>query len=213
MNRATWLAIIAAMAGTAGCGEATAPLAPEEGGAPTPSLAAVVNVTVQDNFYSPDPITVRQGSSAHWDFEGPSTHTATDDTGMGLYDSGFQTPGGEASFTFVAAGTYAYHCRVHDFMTGTVKVPLKVAPNTGGTGTTFTVTWASAIAPAGFVFDVQIRRPGASTFANWKIGRTARNASFVPDAGTGTYKFRALLRKTANGTKSQYSPAKKITVS
>ncbi len=212
---ARWLgvAITAAILGTAACREASTPLeSPAPAGPAVPSLSAVVNVTVKDNFFTPDLATVGQGSSAQWSFEGPSTHTATDETGMKLFDSGFQDPGGTSSFTFIAAGTYGYVCLIHDFMKGKIKVPLKASPASGGTGTTFTVTWSSATAPTGFVFDVQILRPGSS-YVNWKLGQTARSATFVPDAGTGVYKFRALLRKTSNNKKSGYSPAKKITVS
>ena len=82
----------------------------------------------------------------------------------------------------------------------------------GTTATTFTVTWAAATPPTGYVFDVQIRRPGAA-FVGWKTGVTSRTASFTPDAGTGTYSFRARLRNIANGATSNYSGAKSISVS
>jgi hypothetical protein len=89
---------------------------------------------------------------------------------------------------------------------------MKVSPTKGGTTTNFTVTWASATAPTGYVYDVQIQRPGGG-LVNWQTGVTAKNASFVPDAGVGVYAFRARLRKTSNGKASGYSAAKKITVS
>jgi hypothetical protein len=60
---------------------------------------------------------------------------------------------------------------------------------------------------------VQLRRPGSTVFVNWRTGQTARSATFVPDAGVGTYTFRARLRKPAVGRASGYSPNRSITVS
>jgi plastocyanin len=213
-NRGFLVPVVAGAFAAAACGEGSAPLdSAANEPASTATLAAIIDVSVRDNFFTPDPVTVPRGSSVLWSFDGNNTHTATDDTGMALYDSGFQGPGDTFSFTFIAGGTYDYRCRVHATMRGTVRVPIRVVPATGGTGTTFTVTWSSATAPAGFVFDTQIRRPGAAGFVNWRVGRTGRSATFVPDAGTGMYRFRSRLRKTGDGTTSEFSQAKAITVS
>jgi hypothetical protein len=63
-------------------------------------------------------------------------------------------------------------------------------------------TWASAAPPAGYVFDVQIARPG-DPFVDWKMGVTITSSSFTPDDGVGSYSFRARLRKPATGEGSQ----------
>jgi hypothetical protein len=98
-------------------------------------------------------------------------------------------------------------------MHGTVSVPMKFNPKKGGTGTTYTITWATAAPPAGFAFDVQIKRPGAAGFTAFRTGVTALSATFRPDAGTGSYQFQARLRKTADNTTSGFSAAKGIKVS
>jgi hypothetical protein len=63
------------------------------------------------------------------------------------------------------------------------------------------------------VFDVQIKRPGATAFANWQPGVTTRSAPFVPDGGVGKYTFRARLRNTATKKASEYSPERSLKVS
>jgi hypothetical protein len=68
-------------------------------------------------------------------------------------------------------------------------------------------------APAGFLYDVQIKRPGATAFVDWMPSQTSTGATFTPDAGTGTYQFKARLRKLSNGKASKYSPSASISVS
>jgi hypothetical protein len=90
---------------------------------------------------------------------------------------------------------------------------MTASPPSGGPGTQFTIAWASAAPPPGFVFDVQIRRPGSGSWVDWKNGVTTTSAMFVPDGGAGTYSFRAKLRKTSNGSSSNWSPGVSIQVS
>ncbi len=219
------LTVFAALLGTAACGNQTEPLAPSadlssaslDAAAPAAAAAldvsaVTVSVSVTDDVFTPKTAKAKQGDTIQWNFMGPSAHTATDNTGMGLFDSGPKLKGSTFSYTYVGAGSYKYRCTIHDGMTGNVKIPVKVAPASGGTGTSFSVTWSSAAPPAGFVFDVQIKRPGTTAFVDWKQGATSLQASFVPDAGTGTYSFKARLRKLANGKASQYSPTKSISV-
>ena len=152
------------------------------------------------------------GSSVLWNFDGPSDHTATDSTAMGLFDSGLMPPGTSFVFPFTAAGQYPYVCSIHAVMTGNVKVPVVAAPKTGGVTTTFTITWATA-GITGYVFDIQIKRPGSTIFENWRTGKVTLSSTFVPDAGVGTYQFQARIRKTGNGATSNYSAPVTITVS
>ena len=174
--------------------------------------AATVTVRVADYSFSPTTAKVAQGSSVQWNFSGPSPHNAT--SSMGLFASGNKPAGGTYSFLFVAAGKYKYICNIHPTqMTGTVAVPIKAAPSTGGTGTVFTVTWASTTLPTNHVADVQIRRPGSTSFVSWKSAQTGRTANFTADGGKGTYAFRARLRNTSTAKASNYSPLASITVS
>ena len=156
----------------------------------------------------------KQGMTAEWVFEGPSVHTATDSSGMGLFDSGDHAIGSSYSFAFAAAGSYGFHDSHYGKIKGTVKVPIVVTLTDPSDAS---VTWSSAPGPGGYVFDVQLAQPGSSSFLNWKTSQTAMSASFGPGdplyVGAGKYQFRARLRKLANGAASGYSDAKAVTLS
>jgi glucose/arabinose dehydrogenase/plastocyanin len=177
------------------------------------SSVASVQVTVADNSFTPGVARPMLGGDVNWVFNGPSVHTATDASGMGLFDSGSKGPGTNYRFGFVAAGSYAYRCTIHPVaMQGIVAVPMQITPSAGGTGAQFTVTWAATPAPAGFDYDVQLLRPGWRSFVDWRANQTARNGTFSPDAGIGTYRFRARLQKTAGGQASGWSDLVSIQV-
>lgn len=176
------------------------------------SVSALVNVG--DFFYNPVTAKPALGGTVQFDFLGPTDHTATDGSGMGLFDSGIKASGSFWYFTFSAAGRFPVVCTVHPgLMNGLVKVPLNVAPKSGGVDTQFTITWATSPPETGYVFDVQILRPGSSEFVDWQVGVTQQSTVFIPDSGVGEYQFIARLRNTANGAASDYSAPEKITVS
>jgi hypothetical protein len=141
-------------------------------------------------------------------------HTATDATGYPtpLFASGLMDPGGFFSYVPYSAGTFT----VNDDDTNhtcSLQIAPTTSPSKGTTTTTFAITWATQAAPAGFVYDVQIKRPHQN-FADWLLGTTGPGSTFVPDVGTGKYAFRARLVSTApGGVASQYSPGKSINVS
>jgi len=53
---------------------------------------------------------------------------------------------------------------------------------------------------------------GSPGFVAWRTGETLPSATFVPDAGTGSYSFRGTLRRTATGKAAGWSPAAILTV-
>ena len=123
---------------------------------------------------------------------------------MNLYNSGVRQPGDSFVFTFVGAGSYAYRSSVNAQLRGTVEVPMTVTPASGNASTQFQVAWASGPPPPGFVYNVQIRRPGQQ-FVDWRASTTLSQDVFTPDTGIGQYRFRARLRNTANGRASGFS--------
>jgi Tol biopolymer transport system component len=169
-------------------------------------------VATSDNVFAPPTAKPQLGGTVLWDFFGPSQHTATDNSGMTLFDSGLKSSGTYYLFVFGAAGNYPFYCTVHPIdMTGTVKVPMKATPRTGDLSTQFTITWASFV-PVGYRVDVQIQRPGATDFVDWTIDTTAKSATFVADGGTGDYLFHARLERISNLETTDYSAPVTITV-
>jgi uncharacterized repeat protein (TIGR01451 family) len=168
-------------------------------------------ITVIDFAFNPNAAPTKLGGKVPWHWTGSFPHTVTDDTGLGLYDSGARTSGATFNFTYSAAGSYLYICTIHHF-TGTINVPPTVSPTKGPQGSPFTITWSSAAPPSGDVFDVQVMVPGGS-FVDWMTGQTAKSATYVPAAGPGTYAFRARVRKPATGAATAYSPGVSIKVS
>lgn len=162
-------------------------------------------VAVIDFAYDPNAAKTRLGQKVNWEFTGNAPHTVTDDTGIGLYDSGTQTHGAAYNFTYPSAGTFLYICTIHHF-TGTISLPPTASPAKAPLGSSHTVTWAKAAPPAGDVFDVQVKVPGGS-FADWMTGVTSTSGVYVTSSGTGKYAFRARIRKPSTGKSSGYSPA------
>jgi hypothetical protein len=169
-------------------------------------------IWVADAGFAPSSARPAQGSAVAWSFPltNSASHSVTDASGVGLFDSGLRLPGGSFVFTFLSAGTYS----IVDSGTGNtakVQVPTLATPKAGGVGDTYTITWSTASAPDGFVFDVAIKRPGAA-WTHWATLATP-SAAFVPDAGVGTYQFHARLRNLVNKKKVAYSLPATITVS
>jgi plastocyanin len=87
--------------------------------------------TITDFKFSPGTTTVHVGDTITWTNSGPSPHTATANDGS--FDTGNLNKGASASHTFTHAGTFAYICKIHPFMHGTVVVLASTtAPATSG---------------------------------------------------------------------------------
>ncbi len=98
------------------------------------ATSGFANVSMFDNYYSPQTITVSPGTTVTWQNMGNMNHTVTFN-GYAL-NSGAMTPGSAFSVTFNTPGTYTYYCQFHSGMTGTVVVTNN-QPSTGSslTGT------------------------------------------------------------------------------
>jgi plastocyanin len=106
----------AIMAGAllAGCGGDPSAASP-------PSAGTTANAATIKNFaFSPSPLTVKTGTTVTWTNQDASTHTVTAvDKG---FDSGDVAPSKAFTRTFSTAGTFAYRCNIHQYMTGSVVV-------------------------------------------------------------------------------------------
>jgi plastocyanin len=180
--------------------------------AATPAQAATVSVAMQNDMFSPKTVTAAQGSTVRWTQKDQVVlHTSTSD--QGFWHSPDLSFGQTYSQTaaFKNAGSYAYHCKFHVMfgMVGTVRVPLKAS---GSASTGWTLRWSSlASTPSSRAFDVQIKRPGSTTWAKFRTDTATRNAFFNPSK-TGTYAFRARTRNLTNAKSSGWSPVRSLKI-
>jgi len=178
-----------------------------------PARAGEVNahVAIQDFSFTPSTTTFNQGSSSYviaFDNGGSFSHTATSNTGM--FDTGQIASAGSQPINVNGAGTYAYHCVNHTFMTG--EVVSRPVPSDG------TVTVGASI----------VLRIGADFLkgANWDVQRrygkgdwkTVRSATSDPTptfsfSKAGTYSFRARSYLYSGGPRSGWSTPRKVIVS
>jgi plastocyanin len=103
------------------------------------SVSADVSVNIVNFSFQPTPLTIPVGTKVVWTNQDSTSHTSTSDAGA--WDSGTLSKGMTFSFTFMQAGTFAYHCNIHPDMHGMI-----VVTATGGSAAT---TPPSASPPSG----------------------------------------------------------------
>jgi plastocyanin len=104
-------------------------VAPPNGVMPPPSFGSVhVIITIakgaslssSNPSFVPQTVTVTVGSIVTWTNRDTVSHTVSSNSFV--FDSGTLAPKASFTFTFLAPGTYKYHCNFHSFMTGTIVV-------------------------------------------------------------------------------------------
>ena len=108
-------AVVASLFALAACSDTSAP-----GGDCSGQGAAVEIVATGASTFSPASATIEAGQSVCWENDGTETHTVTSDAGS-LFDVNL---GVNSVFirTFEAAGSFPYHCELHEGMVGTITV-------------------------------------------------------------------------------------------
>jgi plastocyanin len=175
----------------------------------------VCPVQVRDAGFSPTTIRVQQGATVYWSILGKDirAHRIVDGSGMRLFAYPL-VPGGAPlphpfTYSFVGAGTYPV-LDTENHQRATVTVPLRASPRSGGLTTQFTITTAAAAAPLGHAFQTQVKRPATATFQTiWSRGPIHM---FIPDAGPGTYEFRARMVDLENEHAAGWSSVTAISV-
>jgi plastocyanin len=106
----TFIAITALAVGLAACGSSSK--------SSTPAASGTTQITIDSSFaFKVTPVTA--GSTVTVKNDSSSQHTVTQDGG------GFNVTidaGKTATFPAPAAGTYKFHCNIHNFMKGTLVV-------------------------------------------------------------------------------------------
>jgi plastocyanin len=91
--------------------------------------ASTTTVTVGDNFFSPNQLSVKAGTTVRWVFSGNNPHTVTSSSGN-MLDSGNLNRGDIFEFRFTTPGTFDYFCVIHgQSMSGRVIVTAENEPN------------------------------------------------------------------------------------
>jgi virginiamycin B lyase len=164
-----------------------------------------VHVLSLDAGFSPRLRRARLGQRVQWVFLGPNAHSVVDDAG--LFDSGLRRFVSYYELPCIAASTFVYHDGASIAPSAALAIPVEL-PASGAVGAPFVVTWSLARAPAGIVFDVQVRPPGASTFANWVSGASSRGA--YTGLVAGIHAFQARVRDLSSRRATQFSPPASI---
>lgn len=89
---------------------------------PTTTVTAV---SIAGLAFQPSSVSIAVNDIVKWTNNDSTTHTVTSGTPGSLdgkFDSGNMTPGATVCVQFLAAGSYAYFCNIHTFMTGIVNV-------------------------------------------------------------------------------------------
>lgn len=86
----------------------------------TSEAAGGTAVEVKGFKFTPATVNVKVGDTVTWRFSDPTTHTVTADDKS--FDSGGHSSGDTFDHTFGTAGSFTYHCTIHETMTGTVSV-------------------------------------------------------------------------------------------
>jgi len=174
------------------------------------SASATTTTITLTGFAFPSSTSAHVGDTIRWvNHTSPQAdHTVTGDSPLSLFNKSLPS-GGSASRAFTAAGSFPYHCTIHSSMHGDIVVSMTTSAASGTTSTTFTLHWASTTAASGFKYVVQKRAPGGS-FVAFKT-TTAQSGTFKTGK-TGTWQFRARLKRTSNGAASGFSPTLSIGV-
>jgi plastocyanin len=172
------------------------------------SVSASTHTITMTQFAFPAQEKVTVGDKVQWVNHTGTLHSTTNNPTLSLWGKDIPD-GGSVSVNFTAAGTFAYHCRIHSFMTGSIDVAMTASARSGTTSTTFTLHWASTSAASGFKYVVQKRAPGGS-FTAFKS--TSASSGTFKTGVTGTWQFRSRLKRTSNGAVSGFSPTLSISV-
>jgi plastocyanin len=84
-----------------------------------PAFAADHTVLIHNHRFSPAQLTIAVGDTVTFVNQDSSPHTAT---AAGAFDTGRLGKGDSKRLTFAAAGSFAYICKIHPSMHGTIKV-------------------------------------------------------------------------------------------
>jgi plastocyanin len=90
------------------------------GGTTVAAAAGDQSITIKNFAFSPSPMNAKAGATITITNNDTTDHTVTD-TG-GTFDTGHIAPGSVKTIVLTTAGSYSYHCNIHQFMKGLIQV-------------------------------------------------------------------------------------------
>jgi hypothetical protein len=144
------------------------------------------------------------GGTVVWQMQpGAGSHSLVDST-FGDFDSGVLSTGGVYTARFDGAGKYTITDTAGGGWLSYVWVLMHESRASGAVGKPLTLTWAAKKAASPRCYDVQVEKPGATSWRAWATCVASPDAPFTPTS-KGTYRFRARVRSTL-GPSTGYSP-------
>lgn len=92
----------------------------EQNATQQPATPAPMSIDILNFKFTPDIIEIAVGVDITWLNKDSAMHIVVADDGS--FDSSYLTAGQTFSHTFMTAGTYTYHCGIHQTMKGTIIV-------------------------------------------------------------------------------------------
>jgi hypothetical protein len=145
------------------------------------------------------------------EFIAPPVAGATVTDALGLFASGPLAANQVYDRNYRWAGSFALTVdTTAAVVNGRVDVKMRAVPRRAAVGHRIAVQWATS-RPRGYVFDIQRRTPGSR---HWRLFRsgTKRLLGCATPSRSGTYHWRARMRKASSGAHSRYSPAIRVRI-
>jgi plastocyanin len=153
------------------------------------ATAANITITVGDNYYSPQTVTVRPGDVVTWQYQSGSrsTHpTASDNGAWPLFTINGSNP--SKSITFSAVGSYPYHCTAHGAagsgMYGVITVTAPLPTTAAQDAAAFVAYPNPASEAVTLKLDRALVRDAATVQLISQLGGVARTLAVSPASGT-----------------------------
>lgn len=100
----------------------TATPRPKATATPKPVVVTVAITGTGPFVFSPATLSIKVGTTVKWVNQTTAPHTVASTPSGPLNSPTLNASGGTFSYTFAAAGTYAYACSIHPSMTGSITV-------------------------------------------------------------------------------------------
>jgi plastocyanin len=136
------------------------------------SSGSTVTVEIKDNSFKPSLLNVPVGTTVVWHNNDALSHSVVSDI-QGQFESGKIKKGEEFAFTFNSAGSFSYHCGIHQGMKGTVTVKETAA----ATGTQLPSSVLATSGQPGQFTQLNSQKTGSASWSELPISTDGQKAA------------------------------------